>query len=378
SQGLLELISSICKIITSKEIKLPAFSVTSTLPSVMNGGKDFCAWSKMDQVLYDTMRKPVEAVLGRDGVGLADCAICESQFEKGEDISDRMLALMARMSEIQRKGTPDIEFAVVGLLARMQVSQGKAQAALGALNDLRDTLIDTGQTRFLPNLDAMLCRIWLRLGEADRVARWYREKAPSSSPRLRGLWRYQYLTKAMVQITNGDCDEALLVLAQLLPYCAHCGRTMDVLHIRLLMAICHFRLQNDAWKAELQEALDSAYEYRFLQPVAQYGAAVLPLLTACGWAGDAAYFDELLLATRTQTVNYPLFLRCESQLAQPLTPTEAQVLRLLCHNMSNQEIGEVLGIKLATVKTHVSRILQKLGVKRRSEAKAAAEALHLG
>ena len=30
---------------------------------------------------------PVEAVLGRDGVGLADCAIAESKFEKGEDVT---------------------------------------------------------------------------------------------------------------------------------------------------------------------------------------------------------------------------------------------------------------------------------------------------
>ena len=40
---------------------------------------------------------------------------------------------------------------------------------------------------------------------------------------------------------------------------------------------------------------------------------------------------------------------------------------------SNAEIGQILDIKLATVKTHVSHILQKLGVKRRSEAKTVAQ-----
>lgn len=35
-------------------------------------------------MLYQVLRIPVEAVLGKDGVGLADCAIAESKFEKGE------------------------------------------------------------------------------------------------------------------------------------------------------------------------------------------------------------------------------------------------------------------------------------------------------
>lgn len=56
---------------------------------------------------------------------------------------------------------------------------------------------------------------------------------------------------------------------------------------------------------------------------------------------------------------------------------ELQVLRLICANKSNAEIGEILDIKLSTVKTHVSNILRKLGIKRRSEAKETAERLHL-
>jgi LuxR family maltose regulon positive regulatory protein len=37
------------------------------------------------------------------------------------------------------------------------------------------------------------------------------------------------------------------------------------------------------------------------------------------------------------------------------------------------QIGEILGIKISTVKTHVSLILNKLGIKRRSEAKTVAK-----
>ncbi len=61
-------------------------------------------------------------MLGRDGVGLADCAIAESKFEKGEDITGRMLTHHPPLSEIRKRGTPDMEFAVSGLLARSQLA----------------------------------------------------------------------------------------------------------------------------------------------------------------------------------------------------------------------------------------------------------------
>jgi len=377
SKGLIDVISSVFSVVKDKKLNVPPFSVTSTLPSIMNGGKDFCEWSKKDDLLYATMRKAVETVLGRDGVGLADCAICESKFEKGEDVSRRFLTLMSRLSEIQVKGTPDIEFAVVGLLARVQVSQGKAQAALKSIESLRMKFLDSGQTRFLPNIDAMLCRIQLRLGDIEAARTWLIEKAPKNDVRLWAMWRYQYLTRVMLKIIEGDYDEALLLLARLLPYCEHCGRVMDKIHIQLLTVLCHERLRDEFWKTELCKVLDTCYEYRFNWPVAQYGSAILSLLSACGWNKDKAYLDELIIATRVQAVQYPRFLKQENQLVEPLSAAERQVLKLLCENMSNQEIGEILGIKLPTVKTHVSRILQKLGVKRRSEAKEAAEKLHL-
>ena len=149
------------KLLTNKEIKLPSFSVTSAMPSIMNGGKDFSDWSKRDDFLYSTIRIPVEAILGKDGVGLPDCAITESKFEKGEDVSSRMLTLVSKISEVQSKGTPDIEFALIGLLVRSQVDSGKADDAMLTLTSLKERFEEKELTRFLPNINAMMCRIAL-------------------------------------------------------------------------------------------------------------------------------------------------------------------------------------------------------------------------
>lgn len=377
NKGLTEIIGRLFHLIKDKQFKMARFSITSTLPSLMNGGKDFCEWSKKDDFIYATMGKTLEVVLGQDGFGFADCAICESKFEKGEDVSRRLLTLMSRLGEIQVRGTPDIEFAVIGLLARVQVSHGKAEIALESLNSLRDKFLETGKIRFLANVDAMICRINLLLNKEEAAQIWYQDKAPKNDVQLWILWRYQYMTRAMVQIREEEYEEALLLLIRMLPYCEHCERVMDGIHIRLLMVLCHERLGNEIAEAEFGVVLDTCYEYKFVWPVAQYGAAILPLLSKCKWNKDVDYLEGLIEATRTQAIHYPRFLKRQADLIDPLSAAEVQVLKLLYENLSNQEIGEILGIKLSTVKTHVSRILHKLGVKRRGEAKAVAERLRL-
>lgn len=376
-EKLTDTIPAVFQLMRNKEITLPSFSVTSALPSIMNGGKDFSAWSKRDDFLYQTIRIPVEAVLGRDGVGLADCAVAESKFEKGEDISARILPLVSRMNEIQRNGTPDMEFAATGLLIRSQLASGQSEDARQMLETLRLHFCERGLTRFLPNLDAMLCRIALHAGDIDAAELWYREKAPRDPLHLNVMKRYQYLTQAMVELANGKPDAALLTLAPLEDYCKTCARHIDGIHIHILNAIALYRKREHTWQTHLKEALAVAEEYRFIRTISVYGAAVLPLLEESDREGERKWQKRLMAEVRRQAAYYPAFLEPPIAPAEELTATELQILRLICADKSNAEIGQIMDIKLTTVKTHVSHILDKLDVSRRSEAKTVAKKLRL-
>jgi DNA-binding NarL/FixJ family response regulator len=82
--------------------------------------------------------------------------------------------------------------------------------------------------------------------------------------------------------------------------------------------------------------------------------------------------DALLAPTVTRRL-IGQFAQLHPGVTQPvalaaLTPRETQVLRLVAEGLSNPEIAARLVITEETVKTHVSRMLNKLGLRDRTQA----------
>ena len=178
-------------------------------------------------------------------------------------------------------------------------------------------------------------------------------------------------------LADGRPDAALLTLSPMEPYIQNCARIIDGIHLNVLTAITLHRKRDEQWRGRLTAALDAAAEYSFITTVSMYGAAVLPLLEALDWDGDKAWRKRLMAAVRTQAAFYPHFLEPRLAPGEELTPTELQILHLLCADKSNAEIAQIMDVKLPTAKTYVSHILDKLDVKRRAEARTAAKKLHL-
>jgi DNA-binding NarL/FixJ family response regulator len=83
--------------------------------------------------------------------------------------------------------------------------------------------------------------------------------------------------------------------------------------------------------------------------------------------------DGLLAPTVTRRLIAEFAARPHTDRPRPtalnaLTPRETEVLRLVARGRSNQEITEELVVAEQTVKTHIGRILAKLGLRDRAQA----------
>lgn len=76
------------------------------------------------------------------------------------------------------------------------------------------------------------------------------------------------------------------------------------------------------------------------------------------------------VATLARERRAPATLGVPAPIPAQLTARELEIVQLVDQGLSNKEIAQKLCIELPTVKNHVHRILDKLGVRRRADAAA--------
>jgi DNA-binding CsgD family transcriptional regulator len=116
------------------------------------------------------------------------------------------------------------------------------------------------------------------------------------------------------------------------------------------------------------EWLETRYAVRAVSPGLYIGILALAFTALGIWTGQR-------LTPRTAVGP---FERNEAAIrALGLTPRECEILDLLASGSSNKELARALNISPNTVKTHVARLYEKLGVDRRIRAVEEARALAL-
>jgi two-component system, NarL family, response regulator LiaR len=116
-----------------------------------------------------------------------------------------------------------------------------------------------------------------------------------------------------------------------------------------------------------------AIEYRWLvvqHSIEIYGGLVAVVFAIVGiWLGRRIT-GRPTVEVREVLVPAPVeFVRDRDRVAAlGLTPRELEILELIAQGLSNKEIAERVFVSENTVKTHSSRVFDKLGAKRRTQA----------
>jgi DNA-binding CsgD family transcriptional regulator len=115
-------------------------------------------------------------------------------------------------------------------------------------------------------------------------------------------------------------------------------------------------------------------QYRFLvveHSIEIYGGLTAAMFAALGiWLGIKLTKpkEKIVLKESPIQVGQPFALNEGKREDLGITRRELEILELISRGMSNREIAQKLFVSENTVKTHSSRVFDKLGAKRRTQA----------
>lgn len=282
-------------------------------------------------------------------------------------------ALLAdRLDMIERTGFPDTILLAYLTLARVAASQGDERRALQLLHGLDEL----AERRCLPRLAlhglAEQIRLHARHGRHETVERLLRRldelearfDVEAFRPYLPQYRLAAAIATTQAAIARQDLDIAERQVGLADEWAQSLNRQRDALTLKVLRAVLAYRRDRGLAQSLLFEA----------QSLAAIGGNLRLLADACPEAeamaselrSDAAPMPAIgaVVAKEAEaTAARPALLRCG-----PLTPKEAEVLRLLDDGMSNKLIARALEISDETVKWHLKNLFTKLSAGNRKHA----------
>ena len=274
------------------------------------------------------------------------------------------------------------------VLAHVRILQieGKLNGIFKILNDA-DQLYYRHPIPDVRPLAALIARAQLFEGRLAEAMLWVSEQGLSSDDDLSYLREFEHLTLARVLIAQyqRDKDDGLIqdtigLLERLLKASQKDGRMGSVIEITLLQALA-YEAKGDISLALtlLEQALRLAEPEGYLRIFVDEGPPMARLLfEALKLEIAPAYVRRLLaafpVAASEQTKPAPS-PDSESELIEPLSEREIEVLQLIAEGLTGPEIATRLILSPHTVKAHTRNIFGKLDVHTRTQAIVRSQAL---
>ena len=269
--------------------------------------------------------------------------------------------------------------------ARVKASEGDFDAALDLLDEAQRVYVKSTVPDLHP-VEALKAQVYLRQGRLSKAQAWVRARGLAVNDDLSYLREFEYLTLARILMAASSNRQASELLERLRQAAEAQDRMGSVLEILLTQALA-YRAQGDTMAAfaALERGLALAQPEGYLRLFVDEGEVMRSLILDFRFWMEKrgpregrsliGYVDELLAAFARPAIPQSEVEDQETEILEPLSPRELEVLELIEQGLSNQEIADRLFLALSTVKGYTRTLFDKLQVERRTEAVARARAL---
>ena len=278
---------------------------------------------------------------------LAGLALERRDLDTAEQLTEQALSIAERRR-------PVFEFLILLDRAQIWAARGNVREALATIQAARQILARAGSV-LLSRADELEALLRLSLGDPRSPA----ELASRLPPARRDL------LLARIALASGDHHAA----AQYLQSASLGQLTPRRALIRQLLLAAAAIERSDPMAASITGgALRAARQESYLNTIVTTAPQVTSHVIEHAAPGQGDAFLGRLIDAALEIRAAPVgSSRSRGQLAEPLTPAELHVLKLL-PTSTYLQIADVLYISRNTVKTHMRSVYQKLGAQSRSQA----------
>jgi LuxR family maltose regulon positive regulatory protein len=296
------------------------------------------------------------------------------------------------------------------VMAQVKQAQGDGDGAQQQMETARQLAVESDTELDDVLVEAHAARLALAQGNLGAALRWAQARRANAASAVsrpakdaESLIRSELMLEieqtilARVYVASGQAGEALTILKAVLEAAEKRGRTGSLIRLLAVQALAlTAQGERESAAQALGRALTLAEPEGYVRTFVDEGDPMRMLIADCrwqmaksahrapgtSWSGMPDYLDRLMAAfgqppAISQSATMSHLPSAISQMVEPLSERELEVLRLIAEGLSNQEVAQRLFLSVPTVKWHTTHIYGKLGVTNRTQAVAQARALGL-